>query len=50
MEEVMSPSIEIMPDLLGMFKKEESAVPTSTAADLETLCAALDLLQNRRAG
>jgi ribosomal protein L40E len=46
MEDVMSPSIESMLDLLGMFKKEESAVPTSTAADLEMLCTALDLLQN----
>ena len=41
----MSPSIEIKPDLIGVFKQQESAVPTSAAADLETLCAALDLLQ-----
>lgn len=41
----MSPSIEIKPDLIGLFKQQESAVPASAAADLEALCAALDLLQ-----
>ena len=41
----MSPSIDITPDLLGMFKQQESAVPTSTAADLEMFCVVLDLLQ-----
>jgi hypothetical protein len=45
MEEVMSPSIDITPDLLGMFKQQDSALPASAAAELETLCAALDLLQ-----
>jgi len=41
----MSPSIDITPDLLGILKPQVSPVPTSTAMDLETLCAALDLLQ-----
>ncbi len=41
----MSPSINITPDLLGMFKQQASPVPTSVATDLEALCSALDLLQ-----
>ncbi len=41
----MSPSIDIPPDLLGMFKQQESPLPASAAADLEMLCAALDTLQ-----
>lgn len=41
----MSPSIDISTDLLGMFKPQVLPVPTSAAADLETLCATLDLLQ-----
>ncbi len=41
----MSPSIDMNPDLLGMFKQQDSHVPTSVATDLETLCAAVDLLQ-----
>lgn len=41
----MSPSIHVTPDLLGMYKQQVSPVPTSAAADLETLCTALDSLQ-----
>lgn len=42
----MSPSINITPDLLGMFKKQVFPVPTRVAKDLEALCHDLDLLQN----
>ena len=41
----MSPVIDVSPDLLEMFKQQVSPVPTAVATDLETLCAALDLLQ-----
>ena len=41
----MSPSIDFSPDLLGMFKQQVSPVPAALAADLETLCSTLDLLQ-----
>ena len=41
----MSPSINITPDIQGMFNQQESPVPTSVATDLEELCSKLDLLQ-----
>ena len=41
----MSPSINVSPDLLGMFKQQVSPVPSAVATDLETLCSTLDLLQ-----
>ena len=41
----MSLSIDVSPDLLGMFKQQVSPLPTSAATDLEMLCSALDLLQ-----
>lgn len=41
----MSPSINITPDILGLFNQQESPVPNSVALDLETLCSVLDLLQ-----
>lgn len=41
----MSPSIDVFPDLLGMFKQQVSPLPTAIATDLEKLCSTLDLLQ-----
>ncbi len=41
----MSPSIDVTPDLLGIYEQQVSPVPASVAADLQTLCATLDLLQ-----
>ena len=41
----MSPSINITPEILGLFNQQESPVPNSVATDLETLCSILDLLQ-----
>lgn len=41
----MSPSINVSPDLLGMFKQQSSPVDNAAATDLVTLCSALDLLQ-----
>jgi hypothetical protein len=45
MEKIMSPSINISPDILGLFNQQESPVPTSVATDLESLCSVLDVLQ-----